>query len=132
MSNCDDSVWQKIKGALREKGIELDSNCCGDEAGRVKVVCVASDLTETLTEMGGERRDQVVMVRLDKETTRDLDRWVEAGAVKSRSEAAMLFIREGLKVRSRELDQLKEAIESVESARERLKEQARSVLGSGE
>jgi Arc/MetJ-type ribon-helix-helix transcriptional regulator len=82
--------------------------------------------------MGGERRDQVVMVRLDKETTRDLDRWVEAGAVKSRSEAAMLFIREGLKVRSRELDQLKEAIESVESARERLKEQARSVLGSGE
>lgn len=86
----------------------------------MKVVCVASDLNETLTEIGGERRDQVVMVRLDKETTRTLERWVEAGAVKSRSEAAMVFIREGLKVRSKELEKLKEAIDRVESARNSL------------
>ena len=130
MAKTYDSVWQKISRALKEKGIDLDSDCCGGKVDQAKVVCIAPDLSETLTEMRGERRDQVVMVRLDKETTKTLDRWVEAGAVKSRSEAATLFIREGLKVRSNELNQLKDAIQTVESAREHLREQARNVLGS--
>ena len=92
-------------------------------------MCVSPDLKETLHQMGGETRNQVVMVRLDQETTKTLDRWVEAGVVRSRSEAAAAFIREGLKVRSQELERLREAIEEVEEARERLREKARHILG---
>ena len=54
------------------------------------------------------------------------------GAVKSRSEAAALFIREGLKVRADELARLKGAIDDLEAARDRLKKQAREVFGDGD
>jgi Arc/MetJ-type ribon-helix-helix transcriptional regulator len=84
----------------------------------------------TVAEMGRTPRDQVVMVRIDEDTKRDLDNWVESGAVKSRSEAAALFIREGIKVRSGELDQLREALEDVGEAKQRLEELARQVIGN--
>ena len=69
------------------------------------------------------------MVRVDEDTRRKLDDWVGSGAVKSRSEAAALFIREGLKVRASELDKLGEAIQGVEEAKERLRKKARDVFG---
>ncbi len=53
-----------------------------------KVVCVASDLKNSVRELGEGTRDQVVMVRIDDETTASLDDWVETGAVTSRSEGA--------------------------------------------
>ena len=59
-----------------------------------------------------------------------LDAWVETGAVKSRSEAAALFIREGLGVRESELADLKEALEGVNEAKERLRSRASRVLGT--
>jgi Arc/MetJ-type ribon-helix-helix transcriptional regulator len=69
------------------------------------------------------------MVRIDDETTESLDDWVETGAVKSRSEGAALFIREGLKVRDEELARLKDALADVKAAKEKLREQAKDVLG---
>jgi Arc/MetJ-type ribon-helix-helix transcriptional regulator len=68
------------------------------------------------------------MVRVDAQTARTLDAWVETGAVKSRSEAAALFIREGLKVRVSELDRLKDALSGVEEAKDRLRREARDVF----
>jgi Arc/MetJ-type ribon-helix-helix transcriptional regulator len=68
------------------------------------------------------------MVRSDEETTKKLDAWLETGAFKSRSEAAALFIREGLKVHARELDELEEALQGVEAAKDHLKERAREVF----
>ncbi len=68
---------------------------------------------------------------VDEDTTKKLDAWVETGAFKSRSEAAALFIREGLKVHARELNELKDALEGVETARDNLKEKAREVFRSG-
>ncbi len=77
--------------------------------------------------------DQVLMVRIDEEATKKLDAWLETGAFKSRSEAAALFIREGLKVRARELGELEEALKGVEAAKDRLKAKAREVFDpSGE
>ena len=121
----------------REPGEDRDSEQGGEEGRaegrdrkpRVKVVCVAPDLQESVQEMGESSRDQVVMVRVDAETIQKLDAWVETGAVKSRSEAAALFIREGLKVRASELSSLEEALKEVEEARERLKREAKKVFG---
>lgn len=128
-------IWSQVRDALRDKGIDLDA-CCdvelgceGEDSPRVKVVCVAPGLKDTVEEMSKAPRDQVVMVRVDEATSRDLDAWVETGAVKSRSEAAALFIREGLNVRAKELEQLREALGDVEKARERLRERAREVFG---
>ena len=69
------------------------------------------------------------MKRVDEDTRRKLDAWVASGAVKSRSEAAALFIQEGLKVRATELERLGDAIQAVEQAKERLRRKARDVFG---
>lgn len=128
-------ILDSIQAGLEEAGIGVDlgSNCTTwswpRKSKRVKVVCVAPGLQDSVDEMGKSPRDQVVMVRVDSETSEALDAWVETGAVKSRSEAAALFIREGLRVRADELERLKGALEDVEAARERLREQARHVFG---
>ena len=129
------SMWEMIQKRLQEKGIDFElpegfDFCCGGEDGpEVKVVCVAPDLKESVEEMGQTPRDQVVMVRVHATTLEQLDAWVATGAVKSRSEAAALFIREGLKVRSDELERLRDALREVEEARERLRDRAKEVFG---
>jgi Arc/MetJ-type ribon-helix-helix transcriptional regulator len=124
--------WDAMRETLAEHGVDIDA--CGDEVSsgdpvRVKVVCVTPDLKDSVEELGKSPRGQVVMVRVDEETIQDLDAWVESGAVKSRSEAAALFIREGLKVRASELEKLRGALQDVERARIRLREKAREVFG---
>lgn len=123
-------VLEWIRSELDAKGIVLDASSCGDlDLSSCKVVCLPLGLGKSLEELGRETRDQVVMVRVDEETSKTLDDWVQTGAVKSRSEAAALFIREGLKVRAAELEKLAEALQGVEEAREKLREEAREVFG---
>ncbi|MFQ5527238.1 MAG: hypothetical protein ACE5GX_13365 [Thermoanaerobaculia bacterium] len=128
-------ILESVQAELEEAGIAV--NLCGD-AGvwswpknnkRVKVVCVAPGLKDSVDELGKSPRDQVVMVRVDSATSEALDAWVATGAVKSRSEAAALFIREGLRVRADELERLKGAIGDVKAARARLREEAKRVFG---
>ena len=128
------ALWERLHSRLRDKGIDIDIpegfDIFGDSDGpRVKVVCVTPDLKESVEEMGRKQRDHVVMVRIDAETLESLDAWVATGAVKSRSEAAALFIREGLKVRADELEQLRDALREVQEAQERLKSRAREIFG---
>jgi Arc/MetJ-type ribon-helix-helix transcriptional regulator len=120
-----------IREKLKARGIDVDvSSCCGSDCEtQVKVICVAPDLKSSVTELGRTPRDQVVMVRVDEDTSRSLDAWVASGAVRSRSEAAALFIREGLKLRANELEQLRGALDEVEKAQRRLRERAQRVLG---
>ena len=96
------AIFDTVKKQLAERGIDFEALCCppaesaagdGSAKAKVKVVCVAPNLKESVEEMGQAARDQVVMVRVDEETAEVLDAWVETGAVKSRSEAAALFIR---------------------------------------
>ena len=128
-------ILGSIQAGLEEAGIDIDlgGDCTTwswpNKSKRVKVVCVTPGLKESVDEMGKSPRDQVVMVRVDTETSEALDAWVQTGAVKSRSEAAALFIREGLRVRADELERLKGALDDVEAARERLRRQARHVFG---
>ena len=126
-------VWELIQTELRDKGIDVEAlSCCGSDPSCLKVVCLPVGLGSSLEELGKEVRDQVVMVRVDEDTRRKLDAWVASGAVKSRSEAAALFIQEGLKVRATELERLGGAIQAVEEAKERLRKKARDVFGDQE
>ena len=138
------ALWEAIRKQLESHGIDVSKLSCGPDAcidlstvmhdaktGRsVKVVCLSGNLRDSVDALGDSARDRVVMVRVDEDTFDTLDAWVETGAVKSRSAAAALFIREGLKVRDRELQDLKEALNDVDRARQRLREKARDVLGA--
>lgn len=122
--------WEFIQERLREKGIDLDELCCDRPPGSpVKVVCIAPGLDESYEEMGKSPRGSTVMIRTDDETSRTLDDWVETGYFKSRSEAAALFLREGLKMRADELAKLKGALEEVKAAKDKLHEKADEIFG---
>lgn len=129
MSDLAD-VWTQVSRVLEEQGIEFRVGMGGDgDLADCSVMCLAGDMKSTVAEMARVARDQVVMVRIDEDTKNQLDDWVETGAVKSRSEAAALFMREGIKVRSGELEQLREALDEVGRARQKLEEMARRVIG---
>jgi hypothetical protein len=103
-----------------------------DEAD-IRVICAAAgDLSESIEELIGTNRSEMMMVRVDEEADRKLNMWVETDAVKSKSEAAALFIKEGLKMRSRELDELTDAINDVKKAKERLQSRAKKIFGKEE
>ena len=123
-------LFTEISKTLEDHGIDFRIGLGGDDdLANCTVMCLTGDMKTTVAEMGQAARDQVVMVRIDEETRDDLDAWIETGAVKSRSEAAALFIREGIKVRSGELEQLREALDDVSQAKRRLERQAREVIG---
>lgn len=118
-----------VQKKLRDAGLEVElPDLSGLDPANCKVVCMPLGLSDTLRQMGREPRNNVVMVRVDDDTVRRLDAWIETGAVGSRSEAAALFLREGLALRAAELSELEEALGDVERARARLREKARSVL----
>jgi hypothetical protein len=123
-------LYTEISKTLEDHGIDFRIGLANDDdLANCTVMCLTGDMKTTVAEMGRAARDQVVMVRIDEETRDTLDLWIETGAVKSRSEAAALFIREGVKVRSGELEELREAIDEVNHARQRLEEQARRIIG---
>ncbi len=124
-------VLAQILEQLRQQGVDPETLCGADAQGaRVKVVCVAPTLGDSVERLGRAARDQVVMVRMDEDSIQKLDAWVQTGAVHSRSQAAALFIREGLAVRESELTALKDTIRGVEEAKQRLRDKAREVLGT--
>ncbi|MDH3499442.1 MAG: ribbon-helix-helix domain-containing protein [Acidimicrobiia bacterium] len=124
-----EAMFESIRRELSDLDIEFDFQPGDFDAARVKAFAFIPELIESLKEMAGAPRDQVVMVRLDQESTRELDDWVKAGAVKSRSEAAALFIREGLRLRAGELHQLRDALDDVQAAQERLRQKAGEIFG---
>jgi Arc/MetJ-type ribon-helix-helix transcriptional regulator len=125
--------FERIEEELERWGIQLESLSCDDlTPDCMKIVCMPAGLRESLNEMGKRPRGNVVMVRVDDPTITKLDNWVETGAVKTRSEAAALFIREGLKVREQELTDLEGALHRVDDAKDELRRRAREVFGTEE
>jgi len=136
------SMWKMVEERLQKAGVDLEALGVDLEAvlgeddegkrPKVKVVCVHPDLGTSVRDMGSAPRENVVMVRVDDDSLSKLDAWVETGAVKSRSEAAALFIREGLQVRGDELAELEDALKKVEQAKRKLREKAKTVFGRSE
>lgn len=122
-------LWATIQDKLKEAGLDVELPDLSDlDPANCKMICMPFGLSTSLREMEGEPRENVVMVRVNDDAKRSLDAWIETGAVKSRSEAAALFIREGLKVRAEELEGLEDALKEVELAKDRLRRKARTVL----
>ena len=123
-----DSIVETIEALGVEIGDDIEESL-RDIKGDWKVIGITPNLGESVREMGESPRDHTVMVRVDEDTSKRLDAWVESGAVKSRSEAAALFIREGLQVRADELAELEEALQKVEKAKQGLRDKAKTVFG---
>lgn len=121
-----------VQSTLEEHGIvaNIESSAAILEGGQTcRMICITDDLGSSRTKLKNQSRDQVVMVRVDGETIVGLDSWIKAGVAASRSEAAALFIREGLNLRGQELEELKGSIERVERAQQELHSKARAILG---
>jgi len=126
-------LLRSIRSILEAQGINLDElTRSAKTGGGPRVVVVGADLRQTAEDLASTTRDQVVMVRVDEETSRALDAWVETGSLKSRSEAAALFIKEGLRVHDSEFQQLQEALRDVDAAKQRLRDKTREVFGPRE
>lgn len=117
----------RLSAALEELGVDMDALLDGGEGARV--VVVRASMEEAVKSLGTGLRDQVVMTRISSETAQALDRWVDAGVAKSRSEAAALFLQEGLKIREPELEELSGPLQALEKAREALRAQAQTLIG---
>ena len=71
-------------------------------------------------------RDNVVMVRINKESLKKIDELVDAGLFKSRSESAAFLIREGVKARDDIFGKINEKINEIQ----KLKEELKNIVGS--
>ena len=120
-----------VQSLLDEHGISANVRIPdlvdGDIPG--SMICITGDLSTSRTEMKRQSRDNVVMVRVDDASLDGLDSWIKSGVVSSRSEAAALFIKEGLSLRNQELGDLQASIDKVERAQEELRQKARTILG---
>jgi hypothetical protein len=116
-----------LSAALEGMGVDVDALLVGGEGTRI--VVVQATMEDAVKTLASGARDQVVMTRINSETAQALDKWVDAGVAKSRSEAAALFLQEGLKIRQPELDELSGALDALDKARKAVKAKAEKVMG---
>jgi hypothetical protein len=115
------------RAALQGLGVDVDALLSGREGARV--VVVQATMEDAVKTLGSASRDQVVMTRISSATAQALDSWVDAGIAKSRSEAAALFLQEGLLIREPDLEELSDALRTLESARKAVKSKAEALIG---
>ena len=92
--------------------------------GADEAVTAAENIKETIkSKTSGERttRDNVVMVRVDKESLDKLDELVEAEIAGSRSEAAAYLISEGIRSREPLFDAISAKVAEIRQAKEELR-----------
>ena len=114
----------KTAGIPRVIAIELgkvDNDTVGKNIEEVVANTVGDSLRATIESVRG-KRDNVVMVRVSRESLADLDELVDCGLTNSRSEAAAFLIAEGIKARSDLYEKIAEQSKVIREAKERLKE----------
>ena len=81
---------------------------------------IGENIRDTIQGMKGSR-ENVVMVRVDKDSLDRLDDLVESGIMGSRSEAAAFLIAEGIRARKGLFDRIGEKISEIRRAKEELR-----------
>ena len=94
--------------------------CRGSEAAETVGESIRDTIKDTLRGVRSNR-DNVVMVRTNKDSLDRLDELVEGGIANSRSEAAAFLIAEGIKARQGLFDRISEKIEEIRRAKEELR-----------
>ena len=92
----------------------------GSEAAETVGGSIRDTIKDTLEGVRSSR-DNVVMVRTNKESLDRLDELVEGGIANSRSEAAAFLIAEGIKSRRGLFDRISEKIEEIRKTKEELR-----------
>ena len=102
--------------------IKLDKadGAVSDAIGEV-VASTVGDSLRTTIEAVRSKRDNVVMVRVSRESLARLDELVDCGLTNSRSEAAAFLIAEGIKAREDLYGKIAEQSKLIRQAKERLK-----------
>ena len=101
-----DEVNKTVRTAI-VKGVDVAEN-------------IGENIRDTIQGMKGSR-ENVVMVRIDRESLDRLDDLVEAGIMGSRSEAAAYLIAEGIRARQGLFDRIGEKIGEIRRAKEELR-----------
>ena len=95
-----------------------------------KVFQQGGETIETAIKAALSFRENVIMVRINKESLQKLDELVDSGLFKSRSESAAFLIREGIKSRQDIYSKIKEKIDEIQKLKEELKNVFNSEFNS--
>ena len=106
--------------AIEVDKVKVDDAAVSDAIGEVIATTLGGSLRTTI-ESVRTKRDNVVMVRVSRESLARLDELVDCGLTNSRSEAAAFLIAEGIKTRTDLYEKIAEQSKVIRQAKERLK-----------
>ena len=106
--------------AIEVDKVKVDDAAVSDAIGEVIATSLGDSLRTTI-ESVRSKRDNVVMVRVSRESLARLDELVDCGLTNSRSEAAAFLIAEGIKTRTDLYEKISEQSKVIRQAKERLK-----------
>ena len=86
-----------------------------------KVIQHSEETIESAINAALSLRENVVMVRVNKESLKNLDELVDVGLFKSRSESAAFLIREGIKSREDIFGKISEKVGEINKLKDDLK-----------
>ena len=113
-------VGEVGRGMAEVGGGVRDAAAAGVEAA-VAGVETAKEVVKSRLPQDRQTRDNVVMVRVDKESLNKMDELVEAELAGSRSEAAAYLITEGIRSREPLFNAISAKIDEIRKAKEDLK-----------
>ena len=113
-------VGEVGRGVREVGGGVFDAAAAGVEAA-VAGVETAKEVVISRLPNDRQARDNVVMVRVDKDSLNKLDELVEAELAGSRSEAAAYLISEGIKSREPLFNAISAKVEEIRKAKEELR-----------
>ena len=106
--------------AIEVDKVKVDDDDVSDAIGEAIATTLGGSLRTTI-ESVRSKRDNVVMVRVSRESLARLDELVDCGLTNSRSEAAAFLIAEGIKAREGLYETIAEQSKVIRQAKERLK-----------
>ena len=106
--------------AIEVDKVKVDDDDVSDAIGEAIATTLGGSLRTTI-ESVRSKRDNVVMVRVSRESLSRLDELVDCGLTNSRSEAAAFLIAEGIKAREGLYETIAEQSKVIRQAKERLK-----------